>query len=240
MHYPRVVVLAAILAALTPASGVAAPVACSPGTLSDYFASSDGCTGGTFLVDHFAPLAPLPTGATPISADSVRVIPVVSGLAFTFDVAADAGQLLEILFGYDVTSPAIGGASLAMTGASATGDGVVTAVKNYCEGGVFNPGGVDGCTGLPDALITFAIDGDSDLDESLLIFPTVAFLSVVDDIAVDGGLTGAASLSGSVTNQFVAAAAPNPVPEPTSALLVATGICGILRARYARSRRRPS
>jgi hypothetical protein len=43
-----------------------------------------------------------------------------------------------------------------MSGASATGDAAVTAVKNFCEGGSFNPGGVDGCTGVVDDI---AVDG---------------------------------------------------------------------------------
>ncbi len=237
MNVTRAVVLAALLAMLTPGTSRAAPMACSPGTLSDYFALSDGCTVGALLFENFAQLATQPTGSTPISPNAVQVAPVASGLAFTVDVTAGAGQLLEILFGYDVSSPAIAGASLSMSGASASGDGVVTAVKNLCEGGSFDSGDVTGCTGADDALITFALDGLTDLDESLLILPSVAFLGVVDDISVDGGLDGSASLDGGVTNQFVAA---NPVPEPTSCLLVATGIVGVLRVRYKRSGRRAS
>jgi hypothetical protein len=233
MFYWRAVVLAGALAALTPAATIAAPVACSPGTLSDYVALTDGCTVGAFLFDNFTEGATLQTGATRISPDAVQVTPIAAGLAFGVDVAAGPTDLLELIFGYDVSHPAIGGASLSTSGASATGDAAVTAVKNLCEGASFNPpGSVDGCTGVEDALIAFAIEGLSDLDESVDILPFVKLLGVVDDITVDGGLAGTGALTGSVTNQFAA------VPEPSSSLLVATGIFGILRARYARSRRR--
>jgi hypothetical protein len=61
--------------------------------------------------------------------------PVLSWLAFGVDVTADAGELLEILFGYDVSHPAIAGASLAMSGASATGDATLTAGKTSAKAG---------------------------------------------------------------------------------------------------------
>ena len=133
MQQWRAAVLTSALLALTPTPSLAAPVACSPGTLTDYVTLGDGCTVGGFLFDNFTLGTTLPTGATPISPDVVEVTPVPSGLAFGVDVTADAGELLEILFGYDVSHPAIAGARLAMSGASATGDAAVTAVKNFCE-----------------------------------------------------------------------------------------------------------
>jgi len=236
MNVTRAALIATLLATLVPGRGEATPVACVPGTLSDYFALSDGCTVGTFQYQNFAQLTTQPAGSSPISPDAVQVMPVASGLAFGVDVSASAGELLEILFGYDVTGSGIAGARLSLSGASAAGDGVVTAVKNVCEGGSFDPGDVTGCSGTGDALIAVALDGLEDLNQSLTIFPIVAMLGVVDDIAVDGGLDGSASLRGSVTNQFVAGA--NPVPEPASAVLVASGILGLLRSRVRRVRHR--
>jgi hypothetical protein len=172
-----------------------------------------------------------------IAPATIQVTPVASGLAFGVDVSADTGQLLEILFGYDVVNPAITAASLSLDGAFAAADGAVTAAKTFCEGGTFDPGSVTGCTGTQDGLIAFALDGLTDLNESLAILPATSFLSVVDDIAVDGGLIGNASLTGSVINQFPSA---TPVPEPATSVLVATGILGLLRARARPVGRRPS
>ena len=144
MNVTRAAVIAALLATLVPGRGEAAPVACVPGTLSDYFALSDACTGGAFQFQNFVQLTTQPAGSSPISPDAVQVMPVASGLAFGVDVSASAGELLEILFGYDVTGSGIAGAGLSLSGASAAGDGAVTAVKNLCEGGRFDPGELTG------------------------------------------------------------------------------------------------
>ena len=80
MQQWRAAVLTSALLALTPTPSLAAPVACSPGTLTDYVALGDGCTVGGFLFDNFTLGTTLPTGATPISPDVVEVTPVPSGL----------------------------------------------------------------------------------------------------------------------------------------------------------------
>jgi len=127
MNVTRAALTATLLATLMPGRGEAAPVACVPGTLSDYFALSDACTVGAFQFQNFVQLTTQPAGSSPISPDAVQVMPVASGLAFGVDVSASAGELLEILFGYDVTGSGIAGAGLSLSGASAAGDGAVTA-----------------------------------------------------------------------------------------------------------------
>ena len=92
-----------------------------------------------------------------------------------------------------------------MPGATATGDGVVTAVQDVCIGGAFTTGSLGGCPAMQDANIAFAIDGDQSLSETLS-FASVPLLGIVNDIAVDGGLDGNAALAGGITNSFTVAA----------------------------------
>ena len=81
-----------------------------------------------------------------------------------------------------------------------------------------------------DANIAFAIDGDQSLSETLS-FASTPLLGIVNDIAVDGGLSGNAALAGGFTNTFTVA---TPVPEPTTVTLLATGMAWILRSRRRR------
>jgi hypothetical protein len=220
------VLTAAFLLAM---SGRALAAPCLAGTLTSYLAAGS-CSIDSATFSGFALVTPLPAGATPISTGSISVTPFSSasgvGLQFGFDVGADAGMLDELLFGYQVSAAGLTGAALGMTGASAFDDGVVTGVQDVCIGGTFSSG-LSGCSGVHDANVVFAIDGDQQLTASLL-FPPVAILGIVNDIAVDGGLFGQAALGGPVTNAFTVAAA---VPEPASLLLTGSGLLLLLRAR---------
>jgi hypothetical protein len=213
-------------------SGRALAAPCVPGSLTNYLAVGS-CSIDTATFSAFNLVTPLPTGATPIGTDAISVTPFSSasgvGFQFGFDVDASAGILRELLFGYQVSATGLTGAGLAMTGATAVDDGVVTAVEDVCIGGQFS-GGLASCSGLRDANIVFAIDGDQ-LLTSALLFASTSFLGIVNDIAIDGGTSGRAALGGNVTNTFNVAA----VPEPTTVLLVATGFTMLLRKRRGRA-----
>ena len=145
------------------------------------------------------------------------------GFQFLFDVTSTAFQLNELLFGYFASAPGFTDVTLSMPGASATGDGVVTAVQDVCIGGAFTAGSVAGCPTSQDANIAFAIDGDQSLSETLS-FASTPLLGIINDIAVDGGLGGNAALAGGITNTFTVA---TPVPEPTTVTLLAAGMAWI-------------
>jgi hypothetical protein len=227
-HACRALVVAAVLLML-PVRSTAAPL-CAGNTLAGYIGAGP-CSIDGLTFSNFGLVTPLPTGATPIALNQITVTPFNTpsgiGFSFGFDVSADPFDLHEILFGYQVSGAFLTGASLGLSGASATDDGVVTGVQDVCVGGVFNPGSLLGCSGTPQSNIVFAIDGDQLLNASLL-FANASLLGIVNDIAIDGGTFGSAALQGSVTNTFAA------VPEPTTAVLVASGIAVILRQRRRR------
>lgn len=207
----------------------AAPL-CAADTLTNYL-STGSCSIGGATFSNFSLVTPLPTGAAPISTNSVIVLPFSTttavGFQFLFDVTSTAFQLNELLFGYLASATGFTDATLAMPGAIATGDGVVTAVQDVCIGGAFTTGSLGGCPAVQDANIAFAIDGDQSLSETLS-FMSTPLLGIVNDIAVDGGLGGNASLAGGITNSFTVA---TPVPEPATVTLLATGIALLLRSR---------
>ena len=225
----RALALLAALMSFAPSVAGAAP--CAPGSLASYIAlGAGGCTVGFASFEAFGVLD-VPFGAVAISPDDVLVTPSApdaasARLEFELDVAAEALELLEILIAYRVsTLSLLARTALAIEASSATGDGVVTAIEDLCLGGSFAPGGPTGCTGTPEVLIVFDIGIDQDLLETLAFAP-VAALAVVKDIAVDGGLAGAAALL-SASNEFRAA------PEPAAALLLSTGLLAtaLLRRR---------
>ena len=78
------------------------------------------------------------------------------------------------------------------------------------------------CSGVPTTLIAFDIGVDAQLLDSTTFAP-VSLLDVVNDIGVDGGLDGGASLTGA-SNRFTVASASGAVPEPAAFLLVALGL----------------
>jgi hypothetical protein len=230
----RPVLLAAAFVFLLSGRSQAAPL-CSGDRLTNYL-SLGSCSIGAATFSDFSLVTPLPTGANAVSTNAVFVLPFSTttgvGFQFLFDVTSSAFQLNELLFGYFASAPGFTDVTLSMPGATATGDGVVTAVQDVCVGGAFTTGSLGGCPAVQDANIAFAIDGDQSLSETLS-FASVPLLGIVNDIAVDGGLNGIAALAGGITNSFTVA---SPVPEPATVSLIATGLAWMLRRRRKQSK----
>jgi hypothetical protein len=225
----RSVLFAAAIVFVLSGRAQAAPL-CGADSLTNYL-SLGSCSIGGATFSNFSLVTPLPTGAAAVPTNSVIVLPFNTttsvGFQFLFDVTSTSFQLNELLFGYLASAAGFTDATISIPGATATGDGGVTAVQDLCIGGAFTPGSLSGCSAMQDANIAFAIDGDQSLSETLS-FASVPLLGIVNDIAVDGGLNGNAALAGGFTNSFTVT---SPVPEPATVSLVAAGIVWLMRRR---------
>ena len=197
---------------------------CGTGSLASYIAlGSDGCTIGANTLFDFRTLSGI-AGATPISSGAVTLAPLGGnfdpGLSAAVNTTANAGTLLEALFTYKITGNFYTGDSISLTNSSASQDGAVTGIQNFCAGGTFGSSGVTGCTGLAGNLLTLV--GVQNQDSTL--FGPVTLLSVTNDFTLDGGSAGSAS-GGTLTNRFTA------VPEP--ATFFVTGMSLVLAAACA-------
>jgi hypothetical protein len=231
----RKLLLVAIVFQAIPAASIAAPI-CVSDSLTGYKAlGGTGCElGGATFLDFSS--APSFFGGDEISADDITVIPMVTPLGPRLDmamaVAAGANVVAGAVIGYSATGLAFTGATLSMDGADAGPlDGVVTALQDICLDGSFAAGDPTTCSGTPDTLIV-AQDFVGPTGPDARVF-AAAFIDVLLDITIDGGLLGSASLDGVVTNQF--SAPPVAVPEPTTFVLLGSGVLGT----WLRRRRRP-
>ena len=205
----------ALLVFAVASGSSAAP--CGTGSLASYIAlGSSGCTIGADTFFDFRTLSGI-AGATPISAGAVTLDPLGGtfdpGISATVNITANAGNLFETLFTFKISGSLYTGDSIALTNSSASSDGAVTGIQNFCAGGTFGPSGVTGCTGVAGSLLTLA--GVQNQDSTS--FRPVTLLSVTDDFTFDGGLAGSAS-GGTMTNRFTA------VPEPAAFFVTAMGL----------------
>ncbi len=212
--------------ALAAAPAVGAP--CTSGSLSDYL-TGGSCDVAGITVDDFRLFPDLPSGTTPIDPASVTVSPVVgpAGLAFALGRTAGAGELFGLGLGFSVGGSGLVGGVLELLGASATGDGAVTAIQGLCFGGSYVADPVLGATCAATELtqIAFATASISDPLQTRAFAPA-SFFDVFVELAVDGGPSGSAALD-AVRLAF-------PVPEPNGLALAALGLVALA----ARTRRR--
>ena len=216
-----------ILAALSVAR-LGAAASCVGGTLAGYVALGvDGCTIGNNTLYDFKVFTAGTAGATELAASLVNLTPSGGNynpsLALSVNQTATAPTALETFFTYDISGTGLVGAFAALSGSSATVDGAVSGIENYCLGGSFGADGVDGCPGSNGALVTLAIDGFSQNTDSAG-FSKVSFINVTNDFTISGGTAGTAS-AGTFIDSFAA------VPEPagialTGLGLIFSGLCG--------------
>ena len=137
--------------------------------------------------------------------------------------------MFDVLIGYSVDGALFGSNTLSMIGSSVTPDGVILAFEDKCVGGTYS--GAILILGSPHCASDAACVGRRCIANPVgygIVCTSVVF-DVFTEITVDGGLSGSATLTGTVTNQFGGA-----VPEPSAILLIGSGLFGI----WARRRRR--
>jgi hypothetical protein len=223
MYIKQVLVLA-----LTTVSfaGLGFAAACGSGTLAVYDVPGFSCTIGGDTLSSFQLLTGT-FGNTELSAGLVTITPNAStyfpSISISVNQTAVANASLETMFTYDISGSLFTGIAASLSGASEVGNGGVSAIVNFCEGGNFGPDGVDGCTKANDgfALVDGALNSQSEG------FSRVPFVAVTDDFEIDGPASG-----GTVTNSFTA------VPEPMSTSLAGFGLAllGVLKVRSIRAK----
>lgn len=197
---------------------------CTSTNLANYISLGPaGCTFDGYTLANFQALPGTP-GYTEIANSAVNITPV--GGAFNPGITASVTETVaapandEINFAYTISGANFRSETIILSGTSETGDGGVTDIQNYCEGGTFGPGGINGCPTL------LTVDGVQNQDSVNFGLPTL--LTVADDLVISGGVSGSAT-AGDITDQFTT------VPEPASPLI--TG-AGLLCFAWSRLRRR--
>jgi hypothetical protein len=215
--------LAGILLFATSSAAAAAP--CLADTLANYKAlGPGGCSiGGVTFADFDSFLLSAIPGAIEISAGAVLVTPSGRGFDFAFDVAP-SDDFSNILIHYTAAAAGVlRGNQLAMTGSSATGDGIVTAVEDKCVGDIFFTPFPDPAACLSGESVTLIAITDEVIKAPG--FSPSSFFDVFAEITVDPGTFGTAGLQGTVSTQFI-----GNVPEPLMTLLVGAGL-GVTQLR---------
>ena len=209
------IVILAIGVIATSQAGLAS-LACGSGTVASYIAlGSSGCTIGGDKLNNFQALTGI-NFSQPLDPTLITVTP--GGSAFspklTLNLNATAqSSILEGLFTYRISGSNFTGDTITLSGTSATGNGVVTDIQNFCGGGMFGPDGVSGCTGNGGTLIAL---GNGSFGAT---FAGTPFLNVTHDFTLDPGGSGTAT-GGQIVDQFTGTA----TPEPKSLGLVGLGL----------------
>jgi hypothetical protein len=232
-------VFAVALVVVVPSLAVAAP--CLPGTVAGYTGlGAAGCQIGASTFFDFLAL-PSFSGGTAINPSLVLVAPsdTASGprLDFLFTGSASANQILGIAIGYSISGSPLSDAILSLSGAAASGDGVVTVVEDICLGGLFasNP---SNCSTPSPVTLVVAQDSTGPTGPDTRTLHISSFFDVFFDLTLDGGLSGTATMgtpgagNGTATGQYTRAA----VPEPATVSLLACGLLALLACGHRRNR----
>jgi PEP-CTERM motif len=221
MRYFAILAGICACAPLVPAGTV-----CSSGSLASYEAlGSSGCLINGDLFYDFVSGSGF-SGATQLDPSLVTLTPSVGSTTLMVSInesPADTSSF-EALFDYQIleTNP-ITGEMVTLSNSSET-NGDVTYLQNYCVGGTFDTTTlVTTCSGSGSGGFAL-LDGVENTDSNT--FAAATFMSVTDDLEVDGPASG-----GTGTDAFTASGSASAVPEPATLTLFALGaaLCACLK-----------
>ena len=167
---------------------------CVPGTLASYIAlGAGGCTIGTNVLANFTQGSAL-NGAVNIPLAGLNVFPAGGasnpGIIVTGNITAGSGQVFSALINYTITGSTYTSDTVTLSNTTATGNGAVTDIQNFCLNGDFQapyvrlwvPGG----EGPGSPLVVL---GNGSATASL----NATSLGITHNLEIDSGITGTAS-----------------------------------------------
>jgi hypothetical protein len=221
-----VLVAACLLLAAAPARSVPLPPippipTCQTDTLTNYIGLARGCALDGLTFTNFGYTSP--PGAVP-AANQITLTPVDSftGIEDGFEFAADPSWSLTgmgpafysfsyFVFGRGITDAAIS------SGGSFENQGAYQWQENLCLDGVFDASG--SCVGTYDLIES---SSTSPMASESTTFPVVTFVDVETELTLSGGKADSTESTFAVDEEFSQA------PEPSSIVLLLTGLAAML------------
>lgn len=172
-----------------------APAAqCAAGTLASYAAlGAGGCSIGNSVLANFSLGNPL-NGAVNIPPSALKIVPAGGasnpGLIITANITATSGQTFSTLVNYTITGGSYTSDTITLSNASATGNGAVTDIQDFCRNGNFQPPTfVSQCPGGEGPGSPLVVVGNGSATASF----AATSLGITHNLVIDGGVTGTAS-----------------------------------------------